>query len=842
MKNYYKYTLLAVALLFSFSFVNAQSISGRIFNQNGEPIPFANIYVNELQTGTSSDGEGYFFMTLNAGGEYEVVFSSIGYETKIMKVVVEDKPLKLDIRMKTSSVEMDEIVVKALKRDSSYLIVRKVIENKKQYLKSVESFKSEVYVKATEVIKRTPKQKKEEAEKKEEDIDNLGEKEVEIDPFAEQRKEEMALLSSLNMVEMQLTLNYQYPKKYKEERTAYKKSGSKAGLFIPLFGELDFNFYRNMVFMEAITETPIISPVSSTAILAYKYKLIETRNEGGQIVYKIKVIPRKKGNATVRGHIYINEGIWNINRLELSLSKSGLKFFDAFELNMKYEQVGDSIWIPTRQEFNYQTKEGRFKTFKGNTVLLYSDYQHNYEFPSRFFGNEVVKITKEAYKKDSTFWSTTRPEPLTDDEMRMVQLRDSIYSIINSDEYQDSITRAYNKVTLLEVFWEGIGYRDHRKKTLTYTGPIPSLINYSIIGGWRTGPFFFHSKRWENGKRISINAQATYGFKNQDFQGNVGTFYRYNPHKLADVRFGAYRSFQSINQFDAYLNQLRVSNYILNDGIYLGHRIELINGVYFDARASFNDRKSLEDYQSESGLANWIAGITEVEAEPISFEPYQALISNMSISWTPFQKFMTEPNRKVVLNSKFPTFRLLHRKGWKNVFSSDVDFDYLELSINHDVTIGTLGNSKYTAQLGQFINSKGLPFIDYKRFRQSDPYLYSNPLYSFQALDTSLNTTRLFFEAHWIHHFNGALINNLPLIKKTNIRLVAGGGFLWATENNLRHEEIFAGVERIFKLGARRRIRIGLYGVLANSNFGPPDTAYKFSIDIIDTWKRDWNF
>lgn len=840
MKKTTKFWIPLILILGVMYQASAQSISGKVTDLKGEPIPYANIFVNELQTGTSADGEGYYFINIPARGDYQVIISSLGYETKSAKIVAGDKGYILNVQLTTSFVEMNEMVVKASKRDSAYIYIRKVIENKKKYLASTQSFKSEVYVKATEIIKDEKKDKK---EKKQEGVDMIeGDEPLEIDPFAEQQKADQALLSSLNMVEMQLTLNYEYPKKYKEERTAYSRSGSSKGLFIPLFGKTDFNFYRNLVRLDGIAEMPVVSPLSTTSILAYKYKLMETRNENGQIVYKIKVIPRKKSNSTVRGYIYINEGIWNINRLDLEFYKGGLRIFDAFQLKIDYQEINDSIWIPARQEFIYETKQGRFKTFKGNTLMKYSDFQHNYPFPKKFFGNEVVKITQEAYDRDSTYWNGLRPEPLTKDEVRVMKVRDSISAVINSDEYQDSIMHAYNKVTFLELLWDGVGYRNNKKKTTYFVGPIPSMINFSVIGGWRTGPFMFHSKRWEDGRRMSLNARANYGFKNKDVQGSFGGWYRYNPHRLADIRFGFGRSFQSINNYDAFLNQLRTSNYILNDGINASHRFELFNGFFLQTALSYNDRQPLDGYETSTALGKWIEQETEVEDELLVFEGYQAFISDISISYTPGQKYMTRPNDKILLGSDYPTITLLHKKGWKNAFSSDIDFDYLELNLKHDLVLGQFGTAKYTAKVGQFLNTKDLKFIDLKRFRQSDPYWYSNPLYSFQALDTSLATSKLFFEAHYIHHFNGALINNIPLIKKTNIRVVAGGGFLWAQEGNLRHEELFAGIERVFKLGARRRLRVGLYGVVANSNYGGADTAFKISFDVIDTWKRDWEF
>jgi len=244
------------------------------------------------------------------------------------------------------------------------------------------------------------------------------------------------LISGLNMLEIQLRLNYQYPKKYKEERTAYKLYGSKDGLFIPMFGESDFNFYRNQVDFAEMTEVNIISPLSTTAILSYKYKLEETTIEGAQTVYKIKIIPRKVGNATCRGTIYINEGIWNINRLELKLPKGNLKFFDQLTIQQEHTAINDTFWMPVRQAFIYQTKQGKKKKFEGQTTI-------------------------EAYKRDSSYWNDIRVEPLTEKEKEVVYLRDSIEAVLNSKAYKDSIQAEYNRVTIMDVIWDGVGFRNH---------------------------------------------------------------------------------------------------------------------------------------------------------------------------------------------------------------------------------------------------------------------------------------------------------------------------------------------------------------------------------------------
>ena len=366
---FFKYFLAFIFFSLSVYWLQAQSISGYLINEHKEPVPFANIFVKEIQSGTSSDAEGHFFLTLTTNGEYELIISSVGYETQSIKVLVGEEEVKRNIQLQFSKIELEEIVIKASKRDPAYAIIQKVIDHKKAHLQSVKSFKTEVYVKAVEVVEKREKKPKKQL---------VVIEETALDPFEAEEKAKQNLLSSLNMVEMQLSLHYEYPKKYKEIRTAYKAYGKKEGLFIPRFGETDFNFYRNKVTLTDISEVPLISPISNTAILSYKYKLIESIPENGQLVHKIKIIPRKTGNATCSGYLYINDGLWNINRLDLNFYKGGLRYFDALQLQQKYEQLEDKTWIPTRQEFIYKTKMGKRKIFKGNTVLTYSNYQKDF--------------------------------------------------------------------------------------------------------------------------------------------------------------------------------------------------------------------------------------------------------------------------------------------------------------------------------------------------------------------------------------------------------------------------------------------------------------------------------
>ncbi|RME99415.1 MAG: carboxypeptidase-like regulatory domain-containing protein, partial [Bacteroidetes bacterium] len=676
----WKYMRLSAFLLWCYflpTALAAQVITGRMINEYNEPLPYANVYVQQLQTGTVSDDEGYYLLNLDVEGEYNLVFSSLGYESKAERVLLVGDTAWVNVQLHTAALELEEIVVNASEKDPAFAIIKKVIEHKERQLRAADSYRTKVYLKAVEESQSLEPQST--ASEVEVDVATPG-----VDPFAAEEAAQKELLNGLNLVEMELWLNFQQPRRYKEERTAFQAYGSTEGLFIPVFAQTDFNFYRNLVYLPGISDAPVISPLSSTAILSYKYELVGSQYENGRHINEIRVIPRKEGNSTVRGTLWIVEDEWTIQRLELSLPVGTLLFADQFRIEQSYVQQGDSLWTVDRLAFHYQTKQGKKRLFKGSTVLRYSEYHHNYAFPDHFFGNEVAVTTQEAYQRDGAYWADTRTEALAAREAALIRMRDSIQELHNSPAFRDSVEQLYNRVNLLEVAWDGVGLRNWREKTHLYIGSLASMLDFSPVGGWRIGPYVSHFKRFDSGHMLSNAATLNYGVQNGDIQGNFSSWFRYDPFRLGDVSLSGGRSFEPIFAFDAYLNLLRPSNYILRDAIRADHRIELFNGFFINSTISLDDRRPITGYR----VGSFLQEVVGDEDEIIDFEPYQALITTNTLSYTPGQRYMREPQRKVILGSKWPTFSLQHRRGWQGPLGSDIRFDYLEAAIEQEVILG----------------------------------------------------------------------------------------------------------------------------------------------------------
>ena len=56
-----------IICVMSYQQVFAQGLSGYIQNEQNEPIPFANVYIQQLKSGTISDVNGKYFITLPSG-------------------------------------------------------------------------------------------------------------------------------------------------------------------------------------------------------------------------------------------------------------------------------------------------------------------------------------------------------------------------------------------------------------------------------------------------------------------------------------------------------------------------------------------------------------------------------------------------------------------------------------------------------------------------------------------------------------------------------------------------------------------------------------------------------
>jgi outer membrane receptor for ferrienterochelin and colicins len=134
----FRILLLAQILVISFnSFINAQETDGNIFGDvqsNGEHIPFVNIYLEDTNTGTTTDHTGHYMLVNLPIGKHTIVVQAIGYRTIKKEILIEQgKSMELNFVLEEDVISMEGVVItgtKTFKRQTESPVIVNVLDSK----------------------------------------------------------------------------------------------------------------------------------------------------------------------------------------------------------------------------------------------------------------------------------------------------------------------------------------------------------------------------------------------------------------------------------------------------------------------------------------------------------------------------------------------------------------------------------------------------------------------------------------------------------------------------------------------------------------------------------------
>lgn len=249
---------------------------------------------------------------------------------------------------------------------------------------------------------------------------------------------------------------------------------------------------------------------------------------------------------------------------------------------------------------------------------------------------------------------------------------------------------------------------------------------------------------------------------------------------------------------------------------FLGIQGEPLNGVYLWHKTSFEKRSPLENNTNWSLFRkdrNYTSNHPlDPQADNPVFEPHDILFLDFSVRWRPGQKFMTFPSFKVRVSSDWPEFFVNFRKAVP-VSPSGVDFDRLLLRMRHrKINMNTLGYGTVNLEYGTFLRKGAIEFPDFFHFiggqgllNFHDRYIYGFKVMPFYEFSTENDYILMVYE----HHFDGYLLDRIPMLKNSGLKSVLGLGFMHS--GNKKYYEVTFGFENI-GIGSLSMFRID-YGL-----------------------------
>lgn len=537
----------------------AGGIKGKVMDSQGKAIPYATIYVKELGTGTTSNVEGNYVYRLSAG-TYNVTFQSIGYETVVKRIKVDNDFVTTNINLTEQTYELAQVEITSGGRDPAYTIMRKAIAKAKYHTNQLNSYQTQVYIKGSGRLIDSPFFMRKIMAK--EGIDSS---------FA-------FTSESVNEV------TYTRPNTYKERVISVYTTGNTDN------DDINPNGFVNASFYEADIGGAI-SPLSPKAFGYYKFIYEGFFVDQGKEIDKIRVIPRSRGDNVFAGTLNLVDGEWAIHSLDLKMYKAGL------DINVKevYAPIEDKVWMPISLQFKVLGKYFGFK-FEADYLTSMSNYKIEinpdlaYEvevideavekelakeieasknakvenIESRLSeGKEVTrkelkKMLKEyekeereeqpepevtsnysfevdsmAAKRDSLYWEKIRPIPLTKLEAKGYVVMDSLILAEEEEEKKDSLGIRKNKKKagfgLGDLLFGGsYGKKD---KGRFYIKSAVNTLQFNTVDGYNFEYGLGYRKDFPNKNRWFLEGTARYGFSRKALNYKFETGLNFNQKK-----------------------------------------------------------------------------------------------------------------------------------------------------------------------------------------------------------------------------------------------------------------------------------------------------------------------
>ena len=514
-------------------------------------------------------------------------------------------------------------------------------------------------------------------------------------------------------------------------------------------------------------------------------------------------------------------GSASINSTELKVESITATIDD---IEVKQEFAKGNLWYVHSMLFSWSSGINHYES---KVVAVNVDIQRSVK------NKMMVASVPEEQELRNDFWSTYRPKSEALDAWTARQ--DSLIRYLNSDVYLDSADAVYNAFHWYEPLVSGVGYRKRSKGTYFYFAPLIGQWNFVGIGGVRWMPSIVVGKRFSNYQSIKLSSNVNYGFLNNDLKGSLDLEYTYAPLHNGSVSFTMGDEYDQITQSIDLAGIFARSNFIRKTFVESYHRYEWINGFYTRLGLEYSQRESIEDLQ----FADWTNAPSR--NQPASFETYTVAQLGIEILIRPFQRYYLKGRQKIVLSSKWPDFKFTLKQGIPDIFGSDVSFTKYEMLIEDMLRFGKVGTSFYRLGSGGFLNDAStVRFIEHTWFRGGDYFLFTNPLYTYQTLDSTFASPSVYGTGSFMHHFDGWFLNKIPVLRKLKLGTAIGAAFLAVPNENVYHLESFVGLERKVKLWDTPT-RFGIYYMLEPQS-ATPGFKFKLGVDIKDTFSDRWNF
>lgn len=737
-------------------------VSGYVFDEDNQPVSFANVIFKGSTEGTITDENGKFYLESSETWNGLIV-SFIGYETLDIPLT---KKVNYDLKfiLKEEASQLDQVYIvsgkQPKKNNPAIDLLRKIWAHKrKNGLKQFNQYQYDKY------------------EKIEFDINTIDSALIKSKLFRgmEFMFEQVDTSKVTGKTYLPIFINEASSKVYgdnlinKEKNVlkGNKNSGfSNNQIIIDFVNDLysDFNVYDNYL---KFFDKSFVSPLSRTGINTYNYVLSDSTYIDNKWCYNIIYYPRRKNELTFKGDFWVADTTYAIKEINLQASKSAnINWVKDIYIEQEFEVLNDSLFLVKRDymmsDFAFNKKE-KSRGIYGKRTTLYNNYEFDKPLDKKFYDKEVYNYDKDVYDRDDEFWKENRLEDLNRDEKGIYKMLDTLKTV-------KKFKRLYNLGSILAS-----GYIEFNSLPLDY-GPIFSTFGFNEVEGTRlrTGArtYFGRNDLWR------LEGFLAYGFKDDKFKYGISGKWLLDKKSRFIISGGNRRDVEQIGaslttSTDVLGRSLASSSVIgtgANDKLTsinltsLAVELEPWRNLVFRLGGNYRTLRSASptfslDYNTPTG----------VESEIKQFE------STFSVSYFPKRKMTGFGVERLEANDNYAKLFAQVSRGDKSLFNSDFDYTKVQLSYLQPWQLGGLGRLDTSIEVGKTFGEVPLGLLSVIPGNQSYFSIYN----TFSQLDYYEFVSDTYASFHFEHNFNGRLFSRIPFLRKFNLREIVSLRGAW---------------------------------------------------------------
>ncbi len=756
------------------SILGQTKAGGLVFDEGGNPIPFANVVFAGSTEGTITNEEGRFYIQSDLNYD-QLKVSFVGFQSKTI-----DLPQRvnynLEITLTEETESLSEVVIytgkQSKKNNPAIDILRKIWANKRS--NGLSQFKHYEYDKY---------------EKVEFDLNTIDSALINSTIFNKMEFifEQMDTSRITGKTYLPIFINERSSKVYgdnvlgkeKEDLQGNRNSGFNTNqTLIAFIQELynDFNVYDNYL---KFFDKSFVSPLSTTGIDTYNYVLADSAYIKNKWCYNIIYYPRRPAELTFKGDFWVNDTTWAIKEINLQVNKSAnINWVKEIYIEQEFEVLNDSVFLITRDyflsDFALRKKEGSRGVY-GKRTTLYDDYVFDKKHDEEFYEERVTQYDESVYTQPDDFWEEKRLEPLSKDEK-------GVYVMLDSLKKVPKFQRFYDAGAMLVS-----GYYEWDRANLDI-GPVFSAFGFNDVEGLRlrlgARTYFGQNDPWR------LEGFAAYGFKDDKFKFGLSGKLLLD-HKTRLIASGGYR--QDVEQIAA---SLTTSTDVLGRNLASSSLVTVGNNNQLTSIKLANFAVEAELFKNLR-LRYDLSYRTLKSASPTFNLDYYTDFSQNEIKSKVKQTEMVvsaffEPGKRTsgygvertTTNEWFPTIFLGYTKGVEGLFQSDFDYEKLQFSYRQPWRMGGFGTFTSVIEGGKTFGVVPLGLMSVIPGNQNLFSIYG----TFPQLNFYEFITDTYATLHLEHNFGGRIFGRVPFLRKLNLREIVSFRGAWGSvsdENRL---------------------------------------------------------